>query len=201
MHAQIFFNRKCKHFYDKWFPLLQRWQFHRSCMSRCSSIGNVSTVHVYIYIWRWKRHARTAIWYMVPLFERGQFHISCMRICYEPLLNLGVTLYCTIIMYWADYWQFLLSCMSRCSFNWKCKHGSRIYIYDDEKGTRAHLYDIRFPLLEHGQFHLSSMHICLECKHRSRTYVSNGRDIKKGTQSSVLAWREAFLLGRLLLLY
>ena len=155
----------------------------------------------YIYIWRWKRHARTAIWYMVPLFERGQFHISCMRICYEPLLNLGVTLYCTIIMYWADYWQFLLSCMSRCSFNWKCKHGSRIYIYDDEKGTRAHLYDIRFPLLEHGQFHLSSMHICLECKHRSRTYVSNGRDIKKGTQSSVLAWREAFLLGRLLLLY
>ena len=94
----------------------------------------------YIYIWRWKRHARTAIWYMVPLFERGQFHISCMRICYEPLLNLGVTLYCTIIMYWADYWQFLLSCMSRCSFNWKCKHGSRIYIYMTMKKARAHIY-------------------------------------------------------------
>ena len=107
VHAQMFFNRKCKHFYDIWLPLLRRWQFHLSCMS-ITSIGHVSTVHV--CIWRWKdaRAQPYDIWF--PLLQHGQFHLSCMLIRHYIV-------YCTIIMYWAVYWRFLFSCMSRCSSN------------------------------------------------------------------------------------
>ena len=41
-------ERKCKHRYVIWFPLLHHVQFHRSYMRRCSSIGNVSTFQVNI---------------------------------------------------------------------------------------------------------------------------------------------------------
>ena len=40
------FDRECKHFYDMMFRLHEHGKFHLSCMNRCSSIGNVSTVHV-----------------------------------------------------------------------------------------------------------------------------------------------------------
>ena len=85
---------------DIWFPLLLHEHFRLPCVGRCSPVGNVSTVHVYIYIYDDEKGARAQpydIWF--PLLEHGQLHLSCIRICYEPLFNLSVTLYCTIIMY------------------------------------------------------------------------------------------------------
>ena len=88
-HAQMFFNRKCKHFYNIRFPLLRRLQFHLSCMSR-TSIGHVTTVHVdIIYIYGDDKGGRGhpyKMWF--PLLQRGQFHLSCTLICHEPV-------YCT----------------------------------------------------------------------------------------------------------
>ena len=71
VHTQMFLcNRKCKHFYDMWCPLLHRSQFRLSCMSR-TSIGHVRTVHV--CIWRWKRCAPTAIWHMICITPTWAF--------------------------------------------------------------------------------------------------------------------------------
>ena len=147
---------------DIWFPLLLHEHFRLPCVGRCSPVGNVSTVHVYIYIWRWKRRARTAIWHMVPITRTW----AVTPFVHTHMLWTVVQLECDSVLYYYNVLSWILTVSSFVHelmfFNRKCKHRSRIYIYDDEKGARAQPYDTWFPLLEHGQFHISSMHICLE---------------------------------------
>ena len=155
------------------FPFLQHGQFHLLCMSRRSWAESVSTVHIYIHITMKKARAQPSnicIWF--PLLEHGQFHNSFMRNRYEPLFNLGVTLYCTIIMYWAEYWQFLLSCMSWCSSigNVSTVH---VYIYMTMKKARAHSHTTHGSHYSNmGSFIFRACTYVWKCKHRSRMYMT-----------------------------
>ena len=154
---------------DRLFLLLQHEQLHVSCMRICSSIGNASTVHVYDDD-KGARAQPYDIWF--PLLEHGQLHLSCIRICYEPLFNLSVTLYCTIIMYWAEYWQFLLSCMSWCSSigNVSTVH---VYIYMTMKKARAHSHTTHGSHYSNmGSFIFRACTYVWKCKHRSRMYMT-----------------------------
>ena len=137
VHAEMFFNRQCKHFYDIWFPLLQRWQFHLSCMSR-TSIGHVSTVHV--YIWRWKRCARTAICHMVPITPTWAVSSFVQaRMSWTRVLHYYNVLSCLLAI--------SFSRMNRCSSNGNVSTVHVLYTWymytcDHENGARSHPYDM-----------------------------------------------------------
>ena len=138
VHAQMFFNRKCKHFYDIWFPLLERGQFHLSCMSR-TLFGHVSAVHVYYMAMKKVRVHSRILWHMVPITQTWalstfvQDHMSRTQVL--QLYHYNVLSCLLTISFFVHEQMF---------FNQKCKHRSRIiylvYIHTAMKKARAHIH-------------------------------------------------------------
>ena len=126
---------------DIWFPLLQHEHFHLSCMSRCSSIGNVITVHVYLHIYDDEKGARAAIWHMVPISRTW----AVSYFVHAHMLWAVVQLGCDSVLYHYNVLNWILAVSSfvheQMFFNRNCKHRSRIHTkYDNEKGARTAIW-------------------------------------------------------------
>ena len=111
---------------DIWFPLLQHEQFHLSWMNRCSSIGNVSTFHV--YMWRWKRRAHTPVWHRVPITRTW----AVWYFVHAHMLWTVVQLGCDSVLYYYNVLSWILAVSffvhEQMFSNRKCKHRSCIYM-------------------------------------------------------------------------